>query len=265
MTQSRAQIVATIGPASENEEVLLKMVENGADLIRFNLSWSDLGDHLKHMDLILKVSREAGKKIPIIFDLPGPRVQTGKSHTYDREIESSVTERDENFIKFGVENSVEYFALSFVGDVTDVLKCREIIKKYAGEQKIISKIERKVAVGNIDEIIEASDAIMIARGDLGEEVPLEQIPFIQADIIKKAKLLSKPVIVATQMLISMVQNPEPSRAEVTDVSSAVMQGADAVMLSDETAIGKYPAETVKMMDKIILESEKYESQSVNLL
>lgn len=265
MTQSRAQIVATIGPSSENEDVLLQMIESGVDVIRFNLSWADLADHLKHMDLVLRVSKKLGKKIPIILDLPGPRIQTGKSHTYDKDLSMSVTEKDEQYIKFGVENVVEYFALSFVGSSVDVEKCREIINKYGGNQKIIAKIEREVAVEKVDEILSVADGLMVARGDLGEEVPLEKIPFIQEEIIKKAKYLNKPVIVATQMLISMVEKSEPTRAEVTDVASAIMEGADAVMLSDETTIGKYPVEAVKMMDKIILESERHEGQKVKYL
>lgn len=265
MNSSRAQIVATIGPSSESEDVLSQMIEAGVDVIRFNLSWADLAAHLKHVDTILKVSRKLGRKIPILLDLPGPRVQTGKTHTYDKDEDKSITEKDKEYIKFGVENVVDYFALSFVNSAEDVVECREIIQKYGGTQKIIAKIERKDAVEKIEEILSVSDGVMVARGDLGEEVPLEEIPFIQEEIIKKAKMINKPVIVATQMLISMVQNPEPSRAEVTDVTSAIMEGADAVMLSDETTIGKYPVEAVKFMERIILESEKHEGVQVNYL
>lgn len=265
MSQSRAQIIATIGPSSEKEEVLSEMIENGADVIRFNLSWENLSKHLVHMDTILKVSKKLGKKIPIILDLPGPRIQTGSTHTYNKEEGSSITEKDEEYIKFGVENVVDYFALSFVDSAEDIIKCREIITKFGGNQKIIAKIERKDAVERIDDIVSVSDAIMVARGDLGEEVPLEKIPFVQEEIIKKAKFLNKPVIVATQLLISMVKNPVPTRAEVTDVATAIMEGADAVMLSDETTIGQYPLEAVKMMDKIILESESHVGNPVNYL
>lgn len=265
MSTSRAQIVATIGPSSESEEIFSQMLEAGVDVIRFNLSWADLTTHLKHMDTILSVSRKLGRKVPILLDLPGPRIQTGRTHTYDKSEDKSITEKDEEYIKFGVENVVEYFGLSFVNSAEDVIECRKIIQKYGGDQKIIAKIERKEAVEKIDEILSEADGVMVARGDLGEEVSLEEIPFIQEEIIKKAKMLSKPVIVATQMLISMVNNPEPSRAEVTDVATAVMEGADAVMLSDETTIGKYPVEAVKMMDRIILEAEKHEGLSVNSL
>ncbi len=265
MSTSRAQILATIGPSSESEDIITQMVDAGVDVIRFNLSWADLDAHLKHMDTILNVSRKLGRKVPILLDLPGPRIQTGSTHTYDKELDTSITDKDEEYIKFGVENVVEYFALSFVDSAKDVIKCREIIQKYGGAQKIIAKIERKVAVEKIDEIISEADGVMVARGDLGEEVPLEEIPFIQEEIIKKAKMLNKPVIVATQMMISMVNNPIPTRAEVTDVTTAVMEGADAVMLSDETTIGKYPVEAVKMMERIILESEKHEGVQINYL
>ena len=128
---------------------------------------------------------------------------------------------------------------------------------YNGKQKIIAKIERQKALENFDEILEASDAIMFARGDLGNEVPIEKIPFIQSEIIKKANLAMKPVIVATQMLTSMVKSPTPTRAEVTDVANAILQGADCVMLSEETSIGKYPVETIQIMEKIVLEAEKH--------
>jgi pyruvate kinase len=133
------------------------------------------------------------------------------------------------------------------------------MKKLGKILPIISKIERKIAYENLDEIIDVSDAIMIARGDLGNEVPLEKIPFIEKNIIVKCKEKGKPVIVATQMLLSMTQNPTPTRAEVTDVAYAIINGADAVMLSEESASGKYPVEAVIMMEKIISESEKQAS------
>lgn len=265
MSQSRAQIIATIGPSSDSEDVLLEMVKAGLDVVRLNLSWESLDNHKKNIEMVYEVSKKLGKKIPVILDLPGPRIQTGNTHTYDKNLDNSITEKDENFIKFGVENSVDYFAQSFVGSASDVLACQEIIKKYDGEQKIIAKIERKIAVEKIDEIISVCDAIMVARGDLGEEVLIEEIPFIQQEIIKKAKFLNKPVVVATQMLLSMVKNSEPTRAEVADVATAIMEGADAVMLSDETTTGAYPVEVVDVMNKIILTSEKHENLPVNFL
>ena len=169
----------------------------------------------------------------------------------------SITKHDEEFIRFAAEQGVEYVAVSFVGTANDIVMCRRLIGENHGSQKIIAKIERKVALGSLDEIIAAADAVMVARGDLGNEVPLEQIPFIQEKIIGKAKSTDKPVIVATQMMLSMVNNPTPERAEVTDVENAVWQGADAVMLSEETAEGRYPIESVAMMEKIIVETERH--------
>jgi pyruvate kinase len=142
------------------------------------------------------------------------------------------------------------------------LQVELLVHGFGGRQMVIAKIERAIALLSLEQIIAEADAVMIARGDLGNEVPLEQIPFIQDRIIKKARKAGKPVIVATQMLLSMVENLTPSRAEVTDVATAILEGADAVMLSDETAKGKYPVETVIMMEKIIIEAEKHLSGSV---
>ncbi len=254
---SKAQIIATIGPASVNTDVFFSMLEHQMDVARLNFSWGDLEEKKLQIEMIRRVAKKAGRHVPIIEDLPGPRVQGKNSHTYDREAVSALTEKDREYIKFGVEQDIEYIAVSFVGSGKDILLCREIIKSFGGKQKIIAKIERKRAVDSIDEIIAAADAVMVARGDLGNEVPLEQIPFIQDRIIKKAKAAGKPVITATQMLLSMTENPLPTRAEVTDVANAILEGSDAVMLSEETASGKYPVEAVAMMEKIILEAEKH--------
>ena len=265
MKKSRTQIIATIGPSSENEEMFSAMVESSMDVIRLNMSWSSIEDHQKHINLIKKVSKKLKVYIPIIVDLPGPRVELGRGHTYISQKDFQIDKEDEEMIEFGIKNNVQYFALSFVASGDDVLKYAKKVEDLKGDQKLIAKIERKLAVENFDGILEKADAIMIARGDLGKEVPIEQVPFIQSEIIHKAKSKGKPVIVATEMLYSMVQNPEPTRAEVTDVSMAVMEGADALMLSDETAIGKYPDLAVCVMDKVILESEKHEDTKLNIL
>jgi pyruvate kinase len=254
---SKAQIVATLGPVSSNEKTLRAMMEHNLDVVRLNFSWSDIKNHERQIELVRKLERELNRRIPIIIDLPGPRVQGKEGHTYNHRIIHSITKRDEEFIKFAAEQGVEYVAVSFVGKADDIVICRQLIEKNSGSQKIIAKIERKVALPSLDEIIAASDAVMVARGDLGNEVPLEQIPFIQDKIVEKAKAAGKPVIVATQMMLSMTNNPLPERAEVTDVENAVFQGADAVMLSEETAEGKYPVESVAMMEKIILETERH--------
>ncbi|MBN1682934.1 pyruvate kinase, partial [Candidatus Bathyarchaeota archaeon] len=149
-----------------------------------------------------------------------------------------------------VREEVDWFAASFIRNRNDVEKIKEAINYVDGEQPIISKIEHGEAINNIDEIIEASDGIMVARGDLGIEVPPWEVPLLQKMIISKCNDVGKPVIVATQMLESMVQNPRPTRAEATDVANAIIDGADAVMLSEETAMGTYPVETVEAMSSI---------------
>jgi pyruvate kinase len=152
---------------------------------------------------------------------------------------------------------VDYFAVSFVGSAQDILQAKEIISSKNGRQKVIAKIERKVALDNFQEILEVADAVMIARGDLGEEIALEEIPFIEKDLIEKCEAVGKTVITATQMMLSMTEHPTPTRAEVTDVSYAITEGSDVVMLSDETANGKYPIEAVVAMEKIAKASEKH--------
>uniref|UniRef100_UPI0040261B54 pyruvate kinase n=1 Tax=Candidatus Scatousia sp. TaxID=3085663 RepID=UPI0040261B54 len=162
-----------------------------------------------------------------------------------------LTERDLRFVKFAVENDIDYLGLSFVRESDDVVKLREILKSYGREDiKIISKIEKPQAVNNIDAIIEVSDGIMVARGDLGIEISTEKVPIVQKTIIKKANVKHKVVIVATQMLESMIENPIPTRAETSDVANAILDGTDAIMLSGETAAGAYPVEAVQMMKKI---------------
>ncbi len=257
MRHSKAQIVATIGPASTHRDTLKAMVRHQMDVARLNFSWGDLKTKIQEIQIIRDVEKEYGRRIPIIVDLPGPRVQEKASHTYDRGAVSSITAQDEKFIRFAAEHNADYVAVSFVGGPEDIEKCRAIINECGGKQKIIAKIERAVALESLDDIIAAADAVMVARGDLGNEVPLEKIPFIQETIIKKAKKAGKPVIVATGMLLSMVEHPFPSRAEVTDVENAIMEGSDAVMLSEETAKGKYPVEAVATMETIVLEAERH--------
>ena len=254
---SKAQIVATIGPATKDRKVLKEMMEHQMDIVRLNFSWGTYEEHANYIKDIREMAKEVGRNIPIIQDLSGPRVQEEGGHEFKEGALEVVTEKDLADLKFGIEQNIDYVAMSFVGNASDVTKLREKMKEFGKIIPIVAKVERKVALDNIDEIVEAADAIMVARGDLGNEIPLEQIPFVEKDIIEKCKKNKKPVIVATQMMLSMTQNPIPTRAEVTDVAFAIINGADAVMLSEETAVGKYPVEVVKMMEKIILESEKH--------
>jgi pyruvate kinase len=167
----------------------------------------------------------------------------------------SLTEKDRDDLKFGVEKKVDYVALSFVRHASDVLELRRLLERMNGTQGIISKIEKPEAVDEIDSIIEVSDAVMVARGDLGVEVPIEEVPILQKTIIRKCNEYGKPVITATQMLDSMIREPRPTRAEATDVANAVFDGTDAVMLSGETSAGNFPIEAVKTMDAIVKAAE----------
>jgi len=254
---SKAQIIATIGPASKDKEIIKEMILHQADAFRLNFSWGTHADHAGYIKSIREEAGIVGRKIPIIQDLSGPRIQEKVGHEFNQEAQEVITEKDLADLKFGLEQGVDYIAMSFVGDANDILKLREDMKNLGKIVPIIAKIERKVAVDNIDEIIKVADAIMVARGDLGNEIPLEQIPFVEKDIIVKCKTAGKPVIVATQMMLSMTENILPTRAEVTDVAYAIINGADAVMLSEESASGKHPLEAVEMMEKGIIEAEKH--------
>lgn len=163
----------------------------------------------------------------------------------------SLTEKDVEDLKFGLENGVDYVALSFVRKKEDIAELQRKMESFGRPVSIIAKIERLEAVKAIDDILELADAIMVARGDLGVELPTEDVPVLQKMLIKKANIAGKPVITATQMLESMVSNPRPTRAEATDVANAVLDGTDAVMLSSETSIGEFPIEAVKVMSRII--------------
>ena len=166
---------------------------------------------------------------------------------------SAITPKDEKDLIFGAKNGVDIVAISFVNTKNDILKAREILKKHKANPWIIAKIETKQAIENLDEILEVSDGVMVARGDLGIEIGIEKVPIIQKKIIRRANKLKKPVITATQMLLSMVNSPFPTRAEVSDVANAVMDGSDGVMLSDETTVGKYPIKAIQTLTRIIKE------------
>ncbi|SDZ21580.1 pyruvate kinase [Proteiniborus ethanoligenes] len=168
----------------------------------------------------------------------------------------AVTKKDIDDIIFGIKNEIDFIAASFIRKASDVIEIRRVLEEHAANNiQIISKIENQEGVDNIDEIIQVSDGIMVARGDLGVEIPTEEIPLVQKSIIKKCNEEGKPVITATQMLDSMMRNPRPTRAEVTDVANAILDGTDAIMLSGETAAGKYPLEAVKTMANIALRTE----------
>ncbi len=172
------------------------------------------------------------------------------------EIASSITPEDIAHLELGMRHKVDFVAVSFISRAGDILAVKKILDKYHSRAMLIAKIERQEALNNLDEIVEVTDGVMVARGDLGVEIPIEKVPVAQKTIIKKCNRAGKPVIVATQMLESMVESPRPTRAEVTDVANAIYDGADAVMMSEETAVGKYPLEAMKVMSNVAIEVEE---------
>ncbi|PKK85841.1 MAG: pyruvate kinase [Thermoplasmata archaeon HGW-Thermoplasmata-1] len=219
------------------------------------------GDTLLLSDgnLQLKVERIVGEDIFCKVIVGGPLYSHKGINLPTGTMElSAMTKKDEADLEFGIGQGVDYVALSFVRSASDVRLLKEKIKKAGARISVIAKIEKHEAVENLDEIIQEADGIMVARGDLGVEIPFEDVPLVQKVIVRKCNELGKPVITATQMLISMVESPRPSRAEVTDVANAVLDGTDALMLSEETAVGKYPVKAVAAMARI---AERIESSA----
>lgn len=332
----KTKIVCTLGPATDNEDVLRKLMLAGMNVARLNFSHGTHEEQKRRMDMVKKLRAELGLPIAILLDTKGPEIRTrdfegGKvevkagdfftlttrdivgdstitSITYkdlykdvqvgthilidDGLIELEVTsvsgedilctvitggpisnhkginvpdvhlnmpylsEVDESDILFGIEQDVDFVAASFVRSAKDVLEIRELLNANGGQRiNIISKIENSEGVNHIDDIIYVSDGIMVARGDMGVEIPCEEVPVIQKMIINKVYMAGKQVITATQMLDSMIKNPRPTRAETTDVANAIYDGTSAVMLSGESAAGKYPVEAVEMMAKIAERAE----------
>lgn len=332
----KTKIVATLGPATNEVEVIKKLIDAGLNAARFNFSHGSHEEHGQRMDNFIKAREEMGKPIPMVLDTKGPEIRTGdfasgsinvvagqkftvttddivgdetkvsvtyKDLTKDLNIGSTVliddglielkvdeingndvictvmnggeigskkgvnvpdvhinlpalTQKDIDDIKFGIKKGVDYIAASFIRSASDVLEIRKVLEENGGSDvKIISKIENRDGVDNIDQILEVTDGIMVARGDLGVEIPFEEVPIIQKMLIKKCREKAKTVITATQMLESMTKNPRPTRAEVSDVANAIYDRTDAVMLSGESAKGKYPVEAIQAMDKIAREVE----------
>ncbi|WP_058303376.1 pyruvate kinase [Gorillibacterium timonense] len=333
----KTKIVCTIGPSSESEEMLSKLIGAGMNVMRLNFSHGDFEEHGNRIINLRNACKKLNKSVSILLDTKGPEIRTGKlkeepielvtdetltltteeilgdknriSVTYtdlpkDVEVGSTIliddgliglevtgvqgteiicrivnggtikskkgvnvpnvkislpgiTEKDANDIIFGIEQGIDFIAASFVRKASDVLEIRELLEKHnATHIQIISKIESQEGVDNLDEIIEVSDGIMVARGDLGVEIPAEEVPHVQKEIIRKCNALGKPVITATQMLDSMQRNPRPTRAEANDVANAILDGTDAVMLSGESAAGKYPTESVATMARIAERAEQ---------
>ena len=208
-------------------------------------------------NLILKVKSSSRTSIKAIVVEGGTLKERKGINIPDVKLSfSSMTEKDKRDIQFGVDHGVDFVSLSFVRNKEDVLEAAELIKPKLPKCGIVAKIENREAINNIDSIIEVADGIMIARGDMGVSLPIYEVPIIQKTIIKKCNAAKKFVITATQMLEHMTEHSRPTRAEVTDVANAIIDGTDYVMLSAETAAGKYPAESVAMMNNIIKFTEK---------
>ena len=341
----KTKIVCTMGPSTDDKEVLRSIIRGGMDVARFNFSHGTHPEQKARMDMLKLIREEEHANTAILLDTKGPEIRTGVlkdgkkvkleagamitltpeevagdaqrvSITYDGLAEDvdrgkkiliddglmgisnsrtlevvkkdgkdiqcriinggelgerkginvpnvpvrlpAITEKDKEDIKFGVEQDIDFIAASFVRNAECILEIKAYLKSlHAQYIPIIAKIENAEGIRNIDEIIRAADGIMVARGDLGVEIPAEELPYLQKMLIQKCNSNFKTVITATQMLDSMIRNPRPTRAEVTDVANAVYDGTAAVMLSGETAAGKYPLEALKMMVHIVENAEEH--------
>ena len=333
----KTKIICTMGPSTDDIEVLRQMAQAGMNVARFNFSHGSHEEHKQRMDCLKKVREEAGLPIAILLDTKGPEIRTGDmkdgkiflkkgevlrltpraclgtpekiqitypdlykdvqtgtsiliddglielrvEQTQEQDILCRVlndgavsnhkginvpdvhlsipylSDKDKEDIKFGIEQGVDFIAASFVRTPDDVQQLRMLLDENGGENiNIIAKIENQQGVENIDGIVALADGVMIARGDMGVEIPAEDVPSIQKLLIKKVTLAGKQVITATQMLDSMMKNPRPTRAEVTDVANAIYDGTGAIMLSGETAAGLYPVEALTMMARIAERTEE---------
>lgn len=224
----------------------------------------NIGDNILFDDGLLRlkiVGREKGQLLTKVLEGGLLRERKGVNFPGTKISGTVFTKKDREDLAFGISMGIDYAAMSFVRSKEDILKVKSWLKKQGADIPVIAKIENRQALDNIDEIIEAADGIMVARGDLGVELPPETVPLIQKDLIKKCNAAMKPVITATQMLESMTGHMTPTRAEAADVANAVLDGTDALMLSAETSIGKYPVEALKMMDRIIRSTEESEIQT----
>ncbi len=331
----KTKIICTIGPASQQPEMLSRLIQKGMDIARLNFAHGSPQEHYQVYQRLRRLSRKFHKPLAILQDLPGPKMRVGliqqgqvelkegqsfilttrpilgsaqKAYTDYHHLPKDVqrgstilmgdgylrlqvqkvqegevltevvhggllkshmginlpgvklsapplTINDRKNLALGISWGVDFVAMSFVRRRQDVLEIKKLMREAGKEVPVIAKLERPEAIGNLEEIIDVSDGVMVARGDLGVEMPLAQVPLLQKQIIRRANQKRRLVITATQMLESMIANPRPTRAEVSDVANAIFDGTDAVMLSGETAVGKYPEETVAIMAQIITTAE----------
>jgi pyruvate kinase len=336
MTERRAKIVCTLGPATSSYEMIDRLMRSGMDVARMNFSHGTPEEHAARFSAVRRASKHHQKPVAILADLQGPKIRTGtlengrpvrlrfgqrftistrniagnesgvsttfhalprSVHRGDRILMSdgeislrvlsshgseiicqvenggelaehqginlpgvklaipSVTPKDRKDLAFALAQGADYIGLSFVRTAADVRHAKALIARFGKNTPVIAKLEKPEAIVNLEEILSATDGVMVARGDLGVEMSPEKVPVVQKEIIAKARNALVPVITATQMLDSMQQNPRPTRAEASDVANAIFDGSDAVMLSGETAAGRYPLEAVEMMDRIVREAE----------
>jgi pyruvate kinase len=239
-----AKIVCTLGPASSSPEVIERMLEAGMDVARFNLAHGTLKEHSQLIAEVRSLSQRLKLPVGILLDLPGLKLGHGDIRAvFGQHLDFALTE------------GADFIALSFISSVRQVREVKQLLRKMKADIPVIVKIEQARALEESGALIEAGEGIMVARGDLALDISIEKVPMAQKRLITEANRQGKPVITATQMLESMVQSATPTRAEATDVANAVLDGSDALMLSEETAIGSYPVKATETMVKIALEAE----------
>ena len=239
-----SKIIATIGDATD--KVLRKIVEGAADAVLIDSYYGSNEQNVERIEKVKALREEVGRDLAIIYDV---------DHIYAKN-KYKLIRIDEENVDFACVNDVDFVACPFVGNLEEITKVKELIKLHGKNIGIIVKIDCKDGYENLDDILEIADAIMINRDELGVDISYEDLPGIQKEIVRRANEAAKVVILTTQMLYSMVYNPRPTRAEVSDVANAIFDGVDAVMLTEETAIGDYPCEALETVDRIIRTVEK---------
>ena len=239
-----SKIIATIGDATD--KVLRKIVEGAADAVLIDSYYGSNEQNVERIEKVKALREEVGRDLAIIYDV---------DHIYAKN-KYKLIRIDEENVDFACVNDVDFVACPFVGNLEEITKVKELIKSHKKNIGIIVKIDCKDGYDNLDDILEIADAIMINRDELGVDISYEDLPGIQKEIVRRANEAAKVVILTTQMLYSMVYNPRPTRAEVSDVANAIFDGVDAVMLTEETAIGDYPCEALETVDRIIRTVEK---------
>ncbi|MCC6599538.1 MAG: pyruvate kinase [Crocinitomicaceae bacterium] len=254
LVQGQSIIISTVPQVGTEQQIYTNYKEFAADVKAGETVLLDDGK------IVLKILNTNGRDTVECEVIQGGPLSSKKGLNLPNTKVSlpSLSEKDINDLHFALSQNVDWIGLSFVRSAQDVVALKEIIQATEKHAKVVAKIEKPEAVDQIDDIIRESDALMVARGDLGVEIPLQNVPLVQKMIVKKCLNAARPVIVATQMMESMIANMSPTRAEVTDVANAVLDGADAVMLSGETSVGKYPVEAIRMMNSIVGEAEKYD-------